>query len=123
GFRAREKALMQRLAAADRQVVGTGGGVVLDEDNVAAMRASGKVVWLRSRPETIRRYIEDDHRSRDLRPALTDKGLLAEIEDTLNTREPIYRAAMDVAVNTDVFNVDALCKVMIEKLQKIGLPG
>ncbi len=108
-FRRREKLLLEEIAGLTGRVVGTGGGVVLDPDNIDRMRASGKVVWLRCRPQTIRRLINEDERTADLRPALTEKGLLEEIVETLKAREPLYRAAMHVCVDTDDFDIDRLC--------------
>ncbi|MGI8575670.1 MAG: shikimate kinase, partial [Egibacteraceae bacterium] len=46
GFRAREAEAVAAVAARTGQVVATGGGVVLDPANIAALRASGAVVWL-----------------------------------------------------------------------------
>ena len=120
-FREKEKRLLRELAARRQTVVGTGGGVVLDNANIEAMRASGRTIWVRSRPETIRRYIAADERTESLRPALTDKGLLAEIETVLDEREPLYRRAADIIVDTDEFDIEALCSLMINLLEQTGL--
>lgn len=45
GFRAREAAALVGLVGSP-VVVACGGGVVVDAENVAAMRRGGKVVWL-----------------------------------------------------------------------------
>lgn len=120
-FRQQEKLLLQHLAEGKRCVVGTGGGVVLDPDNIDAMRSGGKTIWLRSRPETIRRYMDADERTRSLRPALTDRDLMDEIETTLAAREPLYRRASDLTVDTNDFDIDGLCRKMIDGLKKIGV--
>ena len=119
-FRAKEHALLQALAGQQAHVIGTGGGVILDPRNIAAMRAGGRVVWLRCRPETIHRLICKDQRSADFRPPLTDKDPAAEIAETLQAREPLYRAARDVEVDTDDFDVGRLCEEIIEKLSALG---
>ena len=119
-FRELERNLLIRLAQKDGLVVGTGGGVILDPDNVTDMRAGGKVVWLQSRPETIVKFILADPRSRQMRPSLTGKGLREEVETTLQEREPLYRAAGHITVATDVFQVNKLCDEIIEKLSKEG---
>jgi shikimate kinase len=118
-FRRREKALLAQICGLTGRVVGTGGGVVLDPENIARMRASGRVVWLRCRPGTIRRLIEADPRTADSRPALTAKGLLEEISETLKAREPLYRAAMHVSVDTDDFAIEPLCRQIVGKLQNV----
>ena len=47
-FRQLEKALAEELRGQQNLVIATGGGFVLDEDNSAALRQSGFVVWLTS---------------------------------------------------------------------------
>lgn len=51
-FRRTEALVVSGLVDADA-VVATGGGVVLDDGSVAAMRASGLVVWLDVPPEVL----------------------------------------------------------------------
>ena len=108
-FRAAERELLARLARISDQVVGTGGGVILDPANVATMRFSGKVIWLRCRPETIGRRMSADPLTVDQRPALTGKGVMAEIKSVLDEREPLYRAAADITVDTDEIDVARWC--------------
>ena len=120
-FRRREKAMLKEISLKKQVVVGTGGGVVLDAENVQQMRASGKVVWLRAAAKTIRCLIEEDARTADLRPSLTGAALADEIEETLTQREPLYRAAMDFAVDTDRFDVEKLCNEIIGQLKAKGV--
>lgn len=120
-FRAEELALLNRISRRKRQVVGTGGGVILDRRNVRTMQSSGKVVWLRCRAETVRRLLFSDARTADLRPALTGKGLQGEIEETMQARQPLYQAAMDVVLDTDDFDAAKLCDEVIGKLEALGV--
>ncbi len=53
-FRRREKAIVQHYAARSGQIVATGGGVVLDPENTAHLKATGKLVWLKAAPATIK---------------------------------------------------------------------
>ncbi len=46
-FRALESAALKRLSTAHNSVVASGGGVVCRPDNIALMRATGKVVYLK----------------------------------------------------------------------------
>lgn len=116
-FRSREHDLIKKLSQQQDQVVATGGGIVLFTDNVAIMRAGGRVVWLRCRPDTIHRRMTADPRSGDMRPKLTPADTLhEEIETTLKAREPLYRKAMDIAVDTDDFDMDQLCDTIMAAL-------
>lgn len=58
-FRRIERETLARVAAGDRQVVSTGGGIVMDARNRAVMEANGVVVLLEARAETIVRRLSD----------------------------------------------------------------
>jgi shikimate kinase len=116
-FRNREGVLLNALSKRQGLVIGTGGGVVLADANVALMRASGKVIWLRCRPDTIHRLMMADPRSSAMRPSLTGQMLRQEIETTLKAREPLYRNAMHLALETDAFDIERLCDQIIAGLK------
>ncbi len=71
-------------------VVATGGGVVLDPDNVAAMRASGVVVYLEVPPEELAMRLQRD----TTRPLLSGApDLLERVKSILTLRAPAYQAS------------------------------
>jgi shikimate kinase len=115
-FRQMEHAMLKTVCAASRQVVATGGGIVLSERNVARMRQSGKIIWLKARHETIKTRMQEDDTSQDFRPALTLNDSLSEIEETLHAREPFYQKAMDFFVDTDENDIRSITNIIIEKL-------
>ena len=115
-FRRMEKKVIQRLSLLNRYVIATGGGAVLNDENVSHMKRSGKLVWLRAKPETVHRRMALDTSTEKSRPALTDKGVFAEIEETLKIRDPIYKKAMDVAIDTDHMAPEEVCSIIWEKL-------
>lgn len=100
-FRRLEKEMLASVCGRGNLVVATGGGIVLDAGNVAMMKRYGKVIWLTAQAETIYRRMVADTATRRNRPALTEKALRLEIDDTLIQREPRYHAAMDLEVETD----------------------
>ncbi len=94
-FRRQECNLIQELSTGSRQVIATGGGVVLNPVNVAALRATGLVVLLHVDTDTIvERVRHQTHRP--LLAGVTD--LRAHISDMLEKREPIYREAAHCTV-------------------------
>jgi shikimate kinase len=120
-FRRMERSTLAQICNKDRQVVATGGGVVLDADNVAAMQASGVVIWLSATAETIQKRMQQDKSTGDFRPALTDKGRMAEIEGMLLERNPYYESACDFSIQTDDTAVDEISAIIIQRIQdKIG---
>ena len=118
-FRDIEKRVIQRACERDTQVVATGGGAVLDEENVKRMKDSGVLVWLRADIKTIEKRITEDNTTQDFRLALTSKGSVKEIQETLLLRNPFYKGAMDFFVDTDVMDVEAVCEMIIQNLKKI----
>jgi shikimate kinase len=99
GFRQRESAVLAELCRAQRQVIATGGGVVLRAENRALLKESGLAVWLTADPGTIWQRIQADTATVDRRPHLTVGGL-AEIKELLPIREPLYREVAQVAFDT-----------------------
>jgi shikimate kinase len=115
-FREIENRVIQYVCERDNQVVATGGGAVLDEDNVKRMKDSGVLVWLRADIKTIEKRIIEDNTTQDFRPALTSKGSVEEIQETLLVRNPYYERAMDFSVDTDFMDIDSVCDTIIQKL-------
>lgn len=115
-FRRMEHLTLKQLCAKERQVVATGGGVVLEAANIEAMKTSGQVFWLKASAATIRSRMLADTNTDHLRPALTEKGTLAEIEDLLTERRPHYERASDFFVQTDEMMIDEIAQTIIGKL-------
>lgn len=97
-FRTLETQICQKFADQENVVIDTGGGVILKEENVAILKAKGKLFWLTAEVPTIVTRIGDDTQ----RPSLSGtKTFVEEIEEILNERTPKYRAASDVILPTD----------------------
>ena len=116
-FRRLEHTALQQVCTKDRRVVATGGGIVLATDNVELMKKSGRIIWLRASPKTIRVRMVQDQASVDLRPALTSTDSISEIEETLAQRAPLYQDAMDFSVDTDHREVDEIRDFIIGYLK------
>jgi shikimate kinase len=115
-FRRMEHSTIKQICTHDRQVVATGGGVVLDADNVKAMKNSGMVVWLDASAETIRKRMLTDKNSEHFRPALTDRGRIEEINGMLLQRKPYYKSASDFFIQTEDVSINEITQIIIEKL-------
>ena len=100
-FRDLEAAVIADLCRQERLVLAAGGGAPLRPESRQAMRAAGKVVWLKARPETILVRMSGDQTTAGRRPNLTNQGGLAEIVQILTRREPIYRESADLEVDTE----------------------
>jgi len=119
-FREIESDIIKRVCALDDHVVATGGGAVLNDKNVKHMKRSGKLVWLKATPETIKKRILQDKNTEDFRPPLTSRGSFEEIHETLLNRNPFYEKAMNFDVDTDGIGIDEVCHAIIKKLNDKG---
>src|SRR5438105_3047637 len=96
GFRRRESAILAEIAASHARVVATGGGVVLLEANRRLMREAGTVVYLRARLDSLWERTRHD----STRPLLAAPNPRARLGQILEEREPLYREAAHVVVDT-----------------------
>jgi shikimate kinase len=97
-FRDMEAAVLADLAQLDRQVIATGGGVILRPDNRARLRA-GNVVWLSAPAAVLWQRLQHDATTTERRPDLAQGGV-EEIEQLLRVRTPLYAASADWTVDT-----------------------
>ncbi len=88
-FRDVETRLIKRFAAGKNLIISTGGGAVLREENMEALRENGIIFCLDACPATI---LERTQRSQD-RPLLKTEDPLARIKELLGFRRPFYEKA------------------------------
>jgi shikimate kinase len=100
-FRKLERALVEELAQRRGLVIGTGGGVVLNADNVRDFAATGLCVCLSAAPEVILKRLEKD----GSRPLLAEGDKLQKIKGILESRRQLY-AKVPVQVDTTGLSVD-----------------
>jgi len=115
-FREKESAVLKKVCNHDKQIVATGGGIVLNKENTVNMKKNGTIVWLKATIETVKKRMPLDSKTKDFRPSLTSKELDEEIKETLLLRKPYYEKAMDFSIDTDNLNVDGVCKAVITNL-------
>lgn len=122
-FRLREGQSLKECLAKERQVVATGGGAVISEENRGLMNQSGLVVCLEARPETIhQRLLKDvkDSPSPEGRPLLSGDDPLARITALKEQRRRYYQIA-HLTVNTDGISVSEVAASIIKKWEDWSL--
>ncbi|MGN6370428.1 MAG: shikimate kinase [Phycisphaerae bacterium] len=112
GFREREAVAMREAASLANTVIAAGGGAVLRQENVAAMKGCGKVVWLQGDVQTLYRRIQGDGATSANRPNLTSTGGIEEVRLLLAKREPLYRAAADHVVDISKISVEQVADTL-----------
>ncbi|AGB40501.1 shikimate kinase [Halobacteroides halobius DSM 5150] len=85
-FRDLETRVTAKIAQKDKQVIATGGGVVLREENIKNLKKNGFLVLLQATPEEILERTKSD----DDRPLLDVEEPLAKIKKMLEERAEKY---------------------------------
>ncbi len=109
-FRAMEKKIIEEISERDQLVIAPGGGAVLEPDNVTALRRKGLMIWLKADKETICKRMERDSQTLARRPTLTGKGVLEELEEVMACRQPIYKKAAEVELDTSNLDVETVAE-------------
>jgi shikimate kinase len=113
GFRKIEAGTIAELSKADNKVISAGGGTVLKEDNVRNLKDNGFLVLLEATPEIIHNRIEQDGKTTQQRPSLTDKKPLDEIKHLIEQREHAYKNAADYTISTSYVSCEDIVSEII----------
>lgn len=97
-FRKIESATLKEVSLKEDQVVSCGGGIVLNPENTALMKQSGRLVCLSARPEVIFERV----RRHTHRPLLQVADPLAKIRELLAARKPHYEQAEFVVDGSEI---------------------
>lgn len=114
-FRSEEKLSLRKLARLNQIVLATGGGAVLDQENLDTLRQTGVLITLEASPEVILQ--RTFHRG--TRPLLKKDNSAELIQKFLAQREFAYRQG-DIRVDTSEITVDEVVDVILERLEEHG---
>ena len=115
GFRIAETEVLRKLAPVRPAVVVTGGGIVVRAENVDLLKQLGTIVWVTADEATL---FERASRRND-RPLLQQENPRAVFLDLLREREPLYRTAADLRVDTSKMTHDEVVEAILSKLQEV----
>lgn len=90
-FRSLERALARELSGQAGLVIGTGGGIVLNAENIRDLGTTGVVICLTADPATIARRVAGNSD----RPLLAGDDAMARIVRILGERAALYGAIAD----------------------------
>jgi len=103
-FRAAERRAIAEAIAVPDAVIATGGGAIVDPDNLAALRAAAPLVCLTARADVI---LARTHAGGAVRPLLQGDDPARRIADLLTQRAPAYARA-DLTLDTSDRPLDDL---------------
>lgn len=101
-FRSYESQALKEVLSEDENVIATGGGVIIAEENRRLMQASGLVVRLEATPETILKRLMKSQESSmpEERPLLSGEDPLSRIMAMKEQRGAFYEIA-HIVIDTD----------------------
>lgn len=101
-FRDIETKTLRSCGSHYKQVISTGGGIVLSEENRQILSQSGYVIWLKASAKAI---LERVSRNRE-RPLLHTSDPLQKIKDMLKERKKLYASSADFTIDTDELTLE-----------------
>jgi len=115
-FRDIEAAVVREAAQSEGCVIACGGGVVLREENVSALRASSVIVYLEVSSESVLQRLGP--RS-TVRPLLSGPDRQQRVLELMEQRQPVYLAVADITVVTDDLTIGGVAGEIEEQLKRL----
>lgn len=122
-FRQLESEVVRQAARHENAVIATGGGAILDPENVVDLRRQGFVIHLTANPRELWKRIEADVKSSTTRPKLTNRSLGGEeeLEKLLLARSAAYGRARDVELSVAGRTPEQVMDAMLLLLRARGV--
>ena len=114
GFRKREADIIDRMTGMENIVLATGGGAILDPLNREHLKTRGFVLYLHAQPRELW------HRTRrdSSRPLLQGADPRTRLEQLYAVRDPLYREAADLIIDTGRQSANSLVSELIPLVEK-----
>lgn len=108
-------ASLELAKTGEPRVIALGGGTptapgAAEALGAAAAAGAAAIVYLRARPETLRRRLADHDSA--TRPSLTGAGTLDEIEAVFAGRDPLYTRLATLVLETDDLEEDEILELL-----------
>lgn len=107
-FRTLETQVSKEISAFVKQIISTGGGIVLKEKNLEYLKQNGVVFYLKTSVNTLLKRLEGDN----TRPLLKTDDVKKKLENMLEIRGKLYEKA-DVTIETDKLTPEETAKEIL----------
>lgn len=108
-FRAVEKDIVKKLSSEDNLVIDTGGGVVIDKENITNLGKNGVLILLCADEDSILKRVEND----TSRPLLNVSDRALKIKELLQKRKPFY-SQISIKINTSGKTIEEVADEVIK---------
>jgi shikimate kinase len=117
-FRAMESRIVEELRRRDKTVISAGGGLPVNEQNMASLKAHALTICLWASPEKILHRVKDQTH----RPLLNEPDPLGKIRQLLAEREKFYKQA-DVLITTDFRSIREVAQQVLNQFRMAMRPA
>ena len=117
-FREIETTILKSTQKLTRTVLDCGGGIIENSENRLFLKKHCQVFWLKAEEPTIKSRLAHSKN----RPSLTGtKSFLAEIEEVLKKRTPLYEATAHYAVLTDGLTMKQIANDILRNIYELKI--
>lgn len=116
-FRDFEKLTIAEAAKHQNAVIATGGGAVLSEENMLALKSGGKVFYLAACPWTLANRLAGDKKRPLLNGTQTVDEATDKLRGCLGSRQPLYEKYADAVIETKNKSIDQVAEEIVRILQ------
>ncbi|MDK2824600.1 MAG: shikimate kinase [Clostridia bacterium] len=110
-FRSEESLVIKKLAKKKNSIIATGGGIVLNSQNIELLRKTGYLICLTAKPEIIYERVK----RRNNRPLLKKGDTYETIVKLLKEREELYQCA-DFTIDTSDMDFEEIINKILKFL-------
>ncbi len=115
-FRNLEESVIREISEMDGIIIDTGGGVILRQSNIDALRKNGTIFFLNAEAKILAERIK----SENTRPSLTHgKEPWEEVEDVLKERLPLYKKAAQHIIETGDIPPERVAEIILRIIKNL----
>lgn len=111
-FREIETSILKKVLNRDKQVISTGGGIVINDENIKLLNEKSVMIYLSAKENTLFDRVKNNNE----RPLLNNTDIKEKISTLLKERENRYKQAR-FTIDTDGKTPDIIVNEIIGKLQ------
>jgi shikimate kinase len=113
-FRELEIEITGEVSRGKDTVIACGGGIVLNQINIERLKQESRIVYLTASPDII---IKRTSSRAGARPLLDVADPAKKVAELLKFREPFYRRAADITINTSRRSIDRIVVEIIDRVE------
>ena len=108
-FRRLEKQTLEQILSQQGQIIATGGGIILDEDNLTLLRQKSLLIGLTASTDVLVGRVGRNSK----RPLLKGTDVRARIEELLQQRQSRYAQA-DISIDTSGLTINQVVEKILD---------